>query len=179
MGLGSFIGDAMGFLFGGAAGGGKANKPDWDAIMRLMELEQELNRTNRQGIFGGWNWEEGPDGTWTQQQTLAPGMQQGADRLMARSQGQGFDPYTSPDQFSQLLDAKMANQMGRHGILQPGEQQPQTPFGQPSAEREGRFAQAFTPQPPPEPQAQAQQPPGLDIPPGMHPAWADMMRRGA
>ena len=108
----SFLSDAFGFLFGG-----KSQKADWKQIEKLMEMQAELNRTNRHGYFSGWDWTENPDGTWTQSQTLKPGLDLAADRLLGRAQGQGYEPYQSPAQFSSLLDAKMANQMQRHGIL--------------------------------------------------------------
>lgn len=108
----SILGDVFGFLFGG-----KSQKADWKQIERLMEMQSELNRTNRHGYFSNWDWSEGPDGSWTQSQTLTPGLESAANRLLGRANGEGYQPYQSPAQFSSLLDAKMANQMQRHGIL--------------------------------------------------------------
>ena len=141
--------DIVGGIFGSAGG-----EMDWDGLMRMMELETSLNRTDRQGAFSGYEWEEDPEtGRWTQNYTMTPGMQQGADRLMARSQGEGFDPYRSPEQFSTMLDSAMASQMQRQGTLDPN-YQVQQPGGMnqfsPSADREGGFAQAYMPPPPPQ-----------------------------
>jgi hypothetical protein len=121
--------------------GGDSRDPDWEAIERLMERDAELNRTDRQGVFTGWNWNQNQDGTWGQTQSVAPGMQGGVDRLMSRSQGQGMDPYQSSPQFSQLLDARMANQMDRSGIGAQG-QAPQG-YGPPSNQNAGRFPAQF------------------------------------
>ena len=133
------IGDILGGMtgsFGSSSSSG--GDPNWAAIERLMQMDTEMNRTDRVGSFSGWEWGEDPEtGKWTQTQTLQPGMQYGVDRLIGRSQGAGMDPYQSPDQFSQLLDAKMANQMDRHGIdtsgytqSQEGPPQPWQPSGQ-------------------------------------------------
>lgn len=108
----SFLKDAFGFLLGGQSKGA-----DWDQIERLMAMSAELNRTNRHGYFSNWDWEEGADGSWTQSQTLKPGLESAADRLLSRANGEGRSAYQSPAQFSSLLDAKMANQMQRHGLL--------------------------------------------------------------
>jgi len=146
----------MGFLSGlkDAFFGSKGGEMDWEGLMRMMEMDLQANRTNRHGAFSDWDWEEGPDGSWTQTQTLKPGMQQGADRLLARvGEGQGFDPYRSPEQFSTMLDSSMAAQMQRQGTLDPN-YQVQQPGGMdqftPSAGREGGFAQAYMPPPPPQ-----------------------------
>lgn len=107
------------FLFGG-----KAQKVDWKQLERLMQLSTELNRYNTEGIFGGSEWTEGPDGRWTQSRTLAPGMQEGVDRMIQKfGGGEMSQALRTPDQFKSLLDAKMANQMQRHGLL-PGEAMP-------------------------------------------------------
>jgi hypothetical protein len=154
----SFLKDMMGGIFGSAGG-----EMDWEGLMRVMEMEQMYNRTDRHGAFSDWDWAEDPEtGRWTQSQTLKPEMQQGADRLLARAgQGQGFENYQSPDQFSTMLDSAMANQMQRQGTLDPNYQVPQQEFGTRAGDREGRFAQAYIPPPPPDemgPQQQQQQP---------------------
>lgn len=148
----------MGFLSGlkDAFFGSKGGEMDWEGLMRMMDMDLQANRTNRHGAFSDWDWEEGPDGSWTQTQTLKPGMQQGADRLLDRvGNGAGFNPYQSPEQFSTMLDSSMAAQMQRQGTLDPN-YQVQQPGGMnqfsPSADREGGFAQAYMPPPPPPPQ---------------------------
>lgn len=158
-------------LFGNLlGGGGKQASPDWAQIEKLMQMEADLNRTNRQGIFGGWDWQENPDGSWTQYQTLAPGMQVGADRLLARAT-QGMGDYQSPSQFGSMLDAMMANQYDRLGLT-GGNRPPTEQYGPPSASRPGLFEQ--TPQLPPE----AQQPPAGQPPVNMQqPGYAQALQQ--
>ena len=114
----------MGGLFGSSGGGAQI---DWGQLERIMDLQSRLNRFNDVGIFGGTKWQEGADGQWTRTQEVHPGLQEGIAGLMARASSP-MDPsqYQSriPDQFSSLMDAKMANQMQRHGILDPNEQNP-------------------------------------------------------
>ena len=155
----------MGFLSGlkDAFFGSKGGEMDWEGLLRMMDMDLQANRTNRHGAFSDWDWEESPDGTWTQTQTLKPGMQQGADRLLNRvGEGQGFEPYRSPEQFSTMLDSAMATQMQRQGTLDPN-YQVQQPGGMdqftPSAGREGGFAQAYMPPPPPQQNMGPIQPP--------------------
>jgi hypothetical protein len=148
-------------LFGGAAGGGKSNEADWDQIMKLMEMSADLNRYAQHGLFTNVDWAENPDGTWTQSQSVNPALQAGVDNLMAQMSSP-ISNYESPAQFSQMLDAKMANQMGRQGILEQGAQQPVTPFGQPSAQRPGLQPNPFTTGPPQG--AAAMLPPGAGQP---------------
>lgn len=139
----SFLGDIADFLIGG-----KSKKADFKQIERLMRLSEELNRTNRHGFVTNWDWQEGPDGTPTQVMSLNPQFQGAADRLMGRASGQGMEAYKSPEQFSTLLNAAMANQMQRRGLL---EEMPQLQgqFGQLAQNRAGLFPSTSLPQPPP------------------------------
>jgi len=139
----------MGGLLGGQSGGkGKSNQADWGQIERLMELQADLNRYGQQGLFTSSDWTENPDGTWDQSTSVNPAMQGAMDTLMSRASGPQ-EQYSSPAQFSQMLDAKMANQMGRQNLLQPGaEPQPQTGFGTPAAEQDRGLGGAFTTPPP-------------------------------
>jgi len=141
----SFFDDLLGGIFGAfGGGGGGGGEPNWEDIARLMELDTTLNRTDRTGIFSSWEWEEGEDGTFNQVQKLAPGMQQGADRLMARaSGGMGFEPYQSPEQFALLQDAKSANMMDRHNVPGWGIKMPDEGYGPRSRFRDGRFAEQY------------------------------------
>jgi hypothetical protein len=95
------------FLFGG-----EARDPDWGAIERLMKLDAEINRTDRVGPFGGWVWDDNK-----QRQMFVPGegMSPGISRLTDRATMGMGDPYQSPEGFSDLLAAKIANQQQRHG----------------------------------------------------------------
>lgn len=149
MGIFSKIGDA---IFG------SEGKVDWEELRKIMAYDAELNRTDRQGMFTGWEWEKDDQGnpTGKQIQTIDPSFMGAVDRLRGSATREA-DPYTSPDQFSNLLDAKMANQMQRHG---------QDPGGfDPSSERYGRFARAYLPpspqegQPPPQAPGNVVQPP--------------------
>jgi hypothetical protein len=128
----------MGFLTDlvGKFIGGEVPKSDFDELRKILQMEIDANRTNRQGIYGGWEWGESEDGTPTQTQTLAPGMQAGADRLLERYSTNDAPQYESPEQFSQMLDAMMANQMGRMNIGQ-GQPTPQEMgFGPPSGQQQ-------------------------------------------
>lgn len=132
-------GNLIGSFFGANAQVNKKGKIDWKQIERLMALDTQSNRTDRQGLFSGWEWSEDPEtGRWTQTQTVKDGMQGSSDRLIDRANGLGMNPYTSPEQFSSMLDAKMANQMNQQGILS---EQPDLRrlFGDYSATRTGRF----------------------------------------
>lgn len=156
----------MGSLFGGMmGGGGKSQQADWGQIEKLMNMQADLNRYDQYGLFTNMDWTENPDGTWDQKMSANPEMAGAMSNLMQAASGPR-EQYQSPPQFSQMLDAKMANQMGRQDILQPGAApQPQTPFGPPSAERPGmpqqQPPQSFgPPQPPPGQPPQGGPPPG-------------------
>jgi hypothetical protein len=137
----------MDFLFGSK---GKIN---WKELQKMIELQAETNRTNREGLFTSWTWDNAKQ---TQTQTVNPAFAGAVERL-GYNAGRPADPYTSPSQFSQLLDAKMQNQMQRHG---------QEPGGYPpSASRPGRFPTAYLP-PAPEPPGEGLPPPGGGLPPG-------------
>jgi hypothetical protein len=148
-------------LFGGSVSGGKV---DWDELRKMMEYQADLNRYTDVGLFGGSEWEEGEDGQWTRRQTINPALQSGLDRIMGRTAPGGMgDPYSAPSQFSQLLDAKMANQMQRHGIGQGGAAPDPSVYGPPSASQPGRnpFMQQSAPmQTQASPQLPAQSVPG-------------------
>ena len=97
---------------------GSEGEIDWDELRKMVEFQEDINKTDRTGVFSGWEWERDSEGNPLnrQVQTINPAFQGAVDRLGANA-GAPADPYTSPSQFSQLLDAKMANQMDRHGIL--------------------------------------------------------------
>ena len=148
----SKIGDIFGSLIGG-----EVPKSDFDELRKILQMEIDANRTNAQGIYGGWEWGESEDGTPTQTQTLAPGMQAGADRLLERYSTNDAPQYESPEQFSQMLDAMMGNQMNRMNIGQ-GRPTPQDMgFGPPSGQQPGMQPQ----QPQPQPQQQMPQNPQM------------------
>lgn len=133
---GQLIGGLAASYFGSKKKGGKVN---WDQIEKLMKLDADLNRTNRQGLFTGWQWDE--DGK-TQTQTLNPMMMPGYMRLMGRSMGGGFDEYESPEQFNSMLDASMANYMGRQNLLTSWPDLTRE-FGQGSADQRNQWGPFF------------------------------------
>jgi hypothetical protein len=148
---------------------GSQGEIDWDELAKMVQLVSETNRTDRTGIFTGWEWERDAEGNPLnrQVQTINPAFQGAVDRL-GMNAGAPANPYTSPSQFSEMLDAKMANQMDRQGIPNQYQEyqqaQPQQPW-QPNAERPGLAPvdplDAFVPPPPGEPGA-----PVFEIEPG-------------
>ena len=104
-------------IFSSLLGGGGA-EVDVDQLMEIMQMEQEMNRKNQYGLFGGWEQRQGEDGIWGQHQTINPALQGGLDDLMSRMGGGESEGYSSPSQLNQLLDARMANQFDRSGISQ-------------------------------------------------------------
>ena len=91
-------------------------------IAWLMDEGLTANRTDKQGLFGGWDWTQGQDGRWTQTENVNPALQPGIEKLMGAISGDQ-KPYESPEQFSSLLDAMMGNKMTQYG-LEPGGYEP-------------------------------------------------------
>ena len=123
---------------------GSEGEIDWAELQKMVELQAQINKTDRTGAFTGWAWERDPEGnpTGRQIQTVTPAFQGAIDRLGGRAV-QGHTDYESPQQFSELLNSKMANQMQRHGT-DPNEM-PWTP----AQERPGLKQEAYMPPPPP------------------------------
>lgn len=96
---------------------GSEGEIDWDELARMVELNAEINKTDRTGIFSGWEWERDAEGNPLdrQVQTINPAFQGAVDRLGFNA-GKPADPYTSPSGFNEMLDRKMANQMDRMGM---------------------------------------------------------------
>ena len=144
---------------------GSKGEIDWKELGKMVELQAQVNRTDRQGAFTGWEWDRDPitgqPGN-TQTQTINPAFQGAVDRLGFNA-GKPADPYTSPSQFSEMLDAKMANQMDRQGLDTSGYQQQNPGQFDPSADRAGRFAQSYLP---PAPPGDVPPPGGVVPPPG-------------
>jgi hypothetical protein len=96
---------------GGKGGGGKGAKPPGvpdlvGAAREQANLNNEgvreqtaANRPDQFGPFGSSQWSQGADGAWTQNVSLAPGLQQGADNLMSQIGYQG--PVGTGDQARQ------------------------------------------------------------------------------
>ena len=172
----------MGALFGGSMGGkGKSQQADWGQIEKLMDMQMRANRFDDTGLFQGTQWEESDDGSWQRTTSANAALQPGIEAMMNRMSNP-TDPYQQPAQMSQMLDAKMANQMGRQNLLQPGaEPQPQTGFGDPSAQQPGRGpAQEWNPGPgqqtPPQGGPPPQPPPGPQGPPQGVDPWDQLAR---
>jgi len=132
---------------------------DWAELQKMVELQAEINKTDRVGTFSGWEWERDPDGnpTGRQVQTINPAFQGAVDRLGGRAV-QGHTNYQSPSQFSDLLNAKMSNQMTQHGV--PPGSEGTSPW-QPAQERPGLDQEAYLPPAPPTDGSEA---PGFDKP---------------
>lgn len=96
---------------------GSEGEIDWDELQRMIELQEQINKTDRQGVFGGWEWERDPEGNATnrQVQNINPAFQGAVDALGQRALNRNTN-YQSPSQFSDLMNAKMSTQMAAHGI---------------------------------------------------------------
>jgi hypothetical protein len=101
---------------GGKGGGGKGAKPP--GVPDLVGASREQANLNNEGVreqtaanrpdqfgpFGSSQWSQGADGAWTQNVSLAPGLQQGADNLMSQIGSQG-PVGTGDDARNQAIDA--------------------------------------------------------------------------
>lgn len=135
-------------LFGGLmGGGGQSQSVDWEQLAKIMKMSADMNRFNDVGVFGGTEWTEGADGKYTRQHIIPDALQGGVDNLMNRASNGFGERYSAPQQFSQLLDAKMANQMQRSGIGAGGAPPDPSMYGPPSAQQ-----QPMQPAPQPAPQ---------------------------
>ncbi len=83
-------------------------------IAWLMDEGLTANRTDKQGLFGGWDWTQDQDGRWTQTENVNQALMPGIENLMGKIGG-GQTPYESPEQFGVLLDAMMGNKMTQYG----------------------------------------------------------------
>jgi hypothetical protein len=87
--------DPYGIKVGEGSGkGGKGAKPP--GVPDLVGAAREqfnagniANHPNQSGPFGSSQWGLGPDGQWSQNVSLAPGLQQGANNLMGQIGSQG------------------------------------------------------------------------------------------
>lgn len=166
----------MAFGFSAEAKGGKTDVDVgtiyWDDIRRLLGLDEEFNRINRMGAFGGWEYD--PETKTQRFVTTDPGMQAAQDRMSRRLGGEGFAPYTPPSQVSALTDAIMASRMGAMGLVDPEQDLglKQESFGERFADRSGGgYQQAVNPytSPPPPPVGGFQPPEGAPPPTATQP----------
>ena len=161
----------MAFDFDFDLGFSKPGEVNFDLIQKLLDMDTTYNRTNRMGLRGGWQWEQDPEtGQWTQNQVITdPAMQYAHDRMSRRLMGEGFEAYEPPAQFSALMDAKMADQMQRHGLLNE-ETMPnltQQNYGTRFGDRQGgAFQNAMTAYTQPMTPGGGDTPPGGQPPPG-------------
>jgi hypothetical protein len=134
----------------------------WDDIRRLMDLDEEYNRTNRYGAFGGWEYD--PETKSQRFVATDPGMQAAQERMSRRLAGEGFENYQPPSQISSITDALMADRMGKMGLLT---EQPELAgeYGERFADRQGGGYQSATPSPAPPPQGGYQPPAPAEPPP--------------
>jgi hypothetical protein len=155
---------------------GSEGEIDWDELAKMVNLQSDINKTDRSGVFTGYEWERDENGKAgnRQVQTINPAFQGAVDRLGFNA-GKSEDPYTSPSQFDQMLDAKMNNQMNRQGLDTSGYRQNGAPW-QTSAESganarpgtAGNMDNAWLPPPPgSDPVFEVQDPlaPAFDAPP--------------
>jgi len=117
--MGGILGGLTKALFGSP----KAPKPDWDVIERMMRLDTELNRTDQNGIFGGWNWN---DDKTAQSQFISPELQPALDAFYQRSAQGSQDP-----QLQELMQARFASMMNRPGPAPRPEQRERPTFARP------------------------------------------------
>jgi len=98
---------------------GSKGEIDWNALAKLMELDVNLNRTDRGGPFTGWEWEKDAEGNPTSRQSMVinPAFQGAVDRLGNRASGESpMITSQMPDQMQQIYQASMANQGHRYGL---------------------------------------------------------------
>lgn len=89
IGLGGALGGAGGAAAGALGGGGKGKgAPSTPDFAKMAEQQANSGRINQTNPFGSTGWTQGPDGRWTQNTSLAPGLQQGATNLETQIAGQ-------------------------------------------------------------------------------------------
>jgi hypothetical protein len=171
--LGNVLGGYLGSQ-GGGEGGGKNAKggdapasPDFaaianaqgDASLRNTREQTSANRPDQYDAFGGSStWAQGPDGRWTQRQSLGAGLQGTADTLMGQLSGNAqVNPAQARDQAIEAaygqatsrLDpqwaqrqASLENQLANEGMTR-GDEAWQTSAGNLGRERNDAYAQAM------------------------------------
>ena len=125
----SLFGGILDGLIGAPSTSEAMSKEDIDW---LMQKSMEANRTDKQGLFGGWDWTQGQDGRWTQTENVNEALLPGIENMMGQISG-NQESYQAPEQFGKLLDAMMGNKMEQYGMdasgYQPSGQAPQQPQG--------------------------------------------------
>jgi hypothetical protein len=132
----------------------------WNELRKLLNLEEEFNRPDREGAFGAWRYD--PETKTQKFEATSEGMKAAQARMDRRLAGEGFTPYQPPSQVSAMTDALMADRMQKMGLLT---EQPELAgqYGERFADRSGSGFQSGQPMPPPPP-AQGQ-PPQQGMPP--------------
>ena len=137
------VGGIMDLAFGGAPS--TKDSMSKEDIAWLMDQGLTANRTDKQGLFGGWDWTQGDDGRWTQTESVNSALQPGIEKLMGKISGDQ-KPYESPEQFNVLLDSLMNKKMQNHGqdpsgyapSRKPYEQPQRLPYAAPTKPPEGQ-----------------------------------------
>lgn len=141
----------------------------WDDVRKALQLDEEFNRINRYGAFGGWEYD--PETKSQKFVATDPGMIAAQQRMSRRLGGEGFAPYEPPAQVSAMTDALMADRMGKMGLIDPNQDLgfKQQEYGERFGDRTGGGRQqALNPYmpPPPPPQGGHQPTDESQIPPG-------------
>jgi hypothetical protein len=148
----------------------KTGRIDWNELKKILNLDIDMNRINRYGPFGGWEY----DPQTNSQRFVAtdPGMQAAQERMSRRLGGEGFEKYEPPAQVSAMTDALMASRMERMGLLGEGSRPnlAQENYGTRFGDRQGGAYRDAMITPPP-PQASPGGPPPGGPPPGGRPPW--------
>lgn len=111
-GWGTAIGAGAGALLGGLGGGKGGSAPSTPDFMGIANQQTRDNRPNQSTPFGSSTWSQGPDGSWSQNVSLNPSLQAGADRLMGQIGSQG--PLgTGDDARRQAIDAAYGQMQSR------------------------------------------------------------------
>ena len=108
MGLFDIFGDILGLSPPSTSEAMSKEDINW-----LMEQALGANRTDQQGLFTGYSWDEDPSGKWTQTQSVNDALLPGIERLLGNAtQEQGG--YESQG-FGGLMDALMGQRQQQHG----------------------------------------------------------------
>ena len=172
--MGNFLSD----LFGG----GKA-KTNWKAMERSMEMMEDMNRTNKYGLFSNQVWKEGEDGRMGMHHELDPSMEGAMQGFKDRfGSGDLYEGYSSPSWMNDLMESRGANQFERLNQPMPGQGGPPGLPGAPGIGPGGNEPVGPPPGPPPMGGNPGPMPPGQGGPPGMGgpmPPGAQMPQGGA
>jgi hypothetical protein len=89
----------------------------WKDLERLLRMDEESNRPNRMGAFGGWQYD--PKTRTQKWVTTDPGAAAAQKRMSGRMAGEGFESYKPPSSTSAIRDAVLQSRMDRMGVSAP------------------------------------------------------------